>query len=296
MNNAPTGAIQISRGGVRPVTPTGININPAGQFMPPMLYGPGAGQFMPTQPRNNMPAPGQVIHTPMPGMPAPGQFIPTTMSGNNASGAILPKDSHKILSQVMDTPIDKSATNVKLIAIACAISAAVTIFVVIIFYYVVIDGAVKVPVPLAGIADSVFARGLIMLWYPPSATITSLALAATYVPEGWAICDGSKGTPDLRGRFVMMAADTPAPVNGGTVHPVRQLGGEETHVLTVAELASHYHGYNLPPYGGGGGPTRIQNHNYGGYTDNPPQTYNTGENQPHNTLPPFYSLIYIMRV
>jgi microcystin-dependent protein len=138
--------------------------------------------------------------------------------------------------------------------------------------------------------------GMIMMWYPPLATITSLALAATYVPEGWAICDGTKGTPDLRGRFVLMAADTPAPVAGATVHPVRQTGGEETHVLSIAEMPSHNHGYNLPPYGGNSGGIRIVNYSSGGYTDNPPQTGNTGGNQPHNTLPPFYSLIYIMRV
>jgi hypothetical protein len=148
MNNVPAGAIQISRDGVLPVAPTGININPAGQFMPtPMLYGPGAGQFMPTQPRNNAPAPGQFIPVPMQRNNAP-------MSGNNAPGTILAQDSQKGLGQFMDKPVDKSAdksaTNVKLIATACAISAAVTIFVVIIFYYIAIDGNVKVPVPLAG--------------------------------------------------------------------------------------------------------------------------------------------------
>jgi microcystin-dependent protein len=131
--------------------------------------------------------------------------------------------------------------------------------------------------------------GMIMMWYPPLATITSLALAATYVPEGWAICDGSKGTPDLRGRFVMMATDTPAPVPWGTVHPVRQTGGEEQHVLSVAELASHTHGNSGNSHmllAGGGNAVAVSQ--YGATS--------AGGNQPHNTLPPFYSLIYIMRV
>jgi microcystin-dependent protein len=132
--------------------------------------------------------------------------------------------------------------------------------------------------------------GMIMMWYPPLATITSLALASSYVPEGWAICDGTKGTPDLRGRFVMMAADTPAPVAGATVHPVRQTGGEETHVLSIAEMPSHNHiqSANGRGHAAGGG--------YGYATPGDAGTSHTGGNQPHNTLPPFYSLIYIMRV
>lgn len=135
--------------------------------------------------------------------------------------------------------------------------------------------------------------GMIMMWYPPLATITSLALAATYVPEGWAICDGTKGTPDLRGRFVLMAADTPAPAAGATVHPVRQIGGEETHVLSIAEMPSHNHiwenNFNTNNANSIGHPNGS-----GGYGDG--VTRNTGGSQPHNTLPPFYSLIYIMRV
>jgi microcystin-dependent protein len=131
--------------------------------------------------------------------------------------------------------------------------------------------------------------GMIMMWYPPLATITSLSLAASYVPEGWAICDGTKGTPDLRGRFVMMAADTPAPVAGGTIHPVRQIGGEETHVVTIAEMPSHTHP---------GAGTDLTGHNYNSYKTVAWSGTSgaTGGNQPHNTMPPFYSLIYIMRI
>ena len=131
--------------------------------------------------------------------------------------------------------------------------------------------------------------GMIMMWYPPLATITSLSLASSYVPEGWAICDGTKGTPDLRGRFVLMAADTPAPVAGATVHPVRQIGGEETHVLTIAEMPSHTHQ---------GANTSISGHDYNSYRTAAMSGTSgaTGGNQPHNTMPPFYTLIYIMRI
>ena len=188
-------------------------------------------------------------------------------------------------------PSDKPIPRDKLILIVCAVSAAATIIGIAIFYYAVV----------AGIADAVFARGLIMLWYPPNATITSLALAASAIPVGWAICDGTLGTPDLRGRFVLMAADTPAPVAGAAVHPVMSAGGEETHALTVAEMPTHNH--ITAPDGGYGGCLGNGNKAYsgGGGADfggggNCFRTSAEGGSKPHNTLPPFYTLIYIMRV
>lgn len=42
---------------------------------------------------------------------------------------------------------------------------------------------------------NVFATGMIMLW---SGTIAS-------IPSGWALCNGSNGTPDLRNRFIVCA-------------------------------------------------------------------------------------------
>ena len=70
-------------------------------------------------------------------------------------------------------------------------------------------------------ADAIPAGGIIM-W--------SGAIDA--VPAGWALCDGNNGTPDLRDRFVLGAGNSFA--QGAT-------GGEQTHVLTVAEMPSHTH-------------------------------------------------------
>ena len=53
-----------------------------------------------------------------------------------------------------------------------------------------------------------FPTGFILIWYPPDPKNSTLALVADTVPAGWAICDGTKGTPDLRGRFVLMANDS----------------------------------------------------------------------------------------
>ena len=133
--------------------------------------------------------------------------------------------------------------------------------------------------------------GMIMIWYPPVQSATSLALAATSIPEGWAICDGTKGTPDLRGRFVLMASDSPAPVPWGAVHPIKSTGGEEQHRLSGGEMPSHSHGYRAVYPGGAIG--NVNGNNNGGNWEN---TNSAGGDQPHNTMPPFYTLIYIMRV
>lgn len=66
-------------------------------------------------------------------------------------------------------------------------------------------------------------RGVIVMW---SGSITS-------IPEGWALCDGTKGTPDLRDRFI---------VGAGSNYAVGDTGGQNTVTLTTAQLPPHSHG------------------------------------------------------
>lgn len=51
--------------------------------------------------------------------------------------------------------------------------------------------------------------------------------ATNITRKDWHICDGTNGTPDLRGRFILGA-------NSG--HAVGSTGGEETHTLQNSEL------------------------------------------------------------
>lgn len=52
------------------------------------------------------------------------------------------------------------------------------------------------------------------------------------IPEGWAICDGNNGTPDLRDRFVRGASSSS---NNGT------LGGNHSQSVSAAQMPSHSH-------------------------------------------------------
>jgi microcystin-dependent protein len=160
---------------------------------------------------------------------------------------------------------------------------------------------------LGNINSISFPTGMIMIWYPPDTSLKSLSLltiasVSMGVPTGWAICDGTKGTPDLRGRFVLMAQDTvpegsPA---GSSVHPIMSKGGEQTHVLTEAEMPNHIHNTRhlntADGYGGGNqalltiGPPNLMDNGFGSLMAP------AGGNSPHNNMPPYYTLVYIMKL
>jgi len=65
-------------------------------------------------------------------------------------------------------------------------------------------------------------RGIIVMW---SGTLAN-------IPSGYALCDGSLGTPDLRDRFILSVNTAENP--GGT-------GGAHSVTLTTAQLPAHTH-------------------------------------------------------
>lgn len=64
--------------------------------------------------------------------------------------------------------------------------------------------------------------GSIIPWYGNLANI----------PDGFALCDGKNGTPDLRDRFL---------VGAGNAYKLGNIGGENRHALTIDELPAHNH-------------------------------------------------------
>jgi microcystin-dependent protein len=157
---------------------------------------------------------------------------------------------------------------------------------------VVIDGKVMTPrekltsVPYAIHADNGLVKGMIIMWYGEESAI----------PDGWALCDGQVHngvqTPDLRDRFI---------VGAGSSYNLNDTGGESTHTLTIAEMPSHSHRFWRKNNGGAYGDGEGTNYSgqSGQYSDEwvgVKTIENTGGSQPHNNMPPYYALYYIMRV
>lgn len=146
--------------------------------------------------------------------------------------------------------------------------------------------------------------GVIMLW----------SGAADSIPGGWALCDGTSGTPNLSGRFVLGHGNG----TGLTNRSKGQTGGAETCTLTVNQIPAHSHGVSDPTHAHAWSATRqlagIDDNNNtselskGDRSSRDTMTKatnsvatgirinNTGGSQAHNNMPPFYVLAYIMKL
>ena len=126
----------------------------------------------------------------------------------------------------------------------------------------------------------------------PSGCILIWSGAEEELPEGWALCDGQDGRPDLRSRFVLGA---------GSGYAVSVTGGEESHILTMSELprhnhtnSDHYLNFKTGSNGASAGDTTVVvsgTHQY----SNKAVGY-TGEDAAHNNMPPYYALCYIIKL
>ncbi|MDP3787285.1 MAG: hypothetical protein Q8R05_07080, partial [Candidatus Omnitrophota bacterium] len=153
-----------------------------------------------------------------------------------------------------------------------------------------------VPSPGSGALPS----GAIIMW---SGTIAS-------IPLGWQLCDGTNGTPDLRDRFIVGARTDDAGVAKTLVSGLlTQTGGIAIHTHLAGTLAGPVHAHEFSATtsfpsgvsgaksGGDGFANNIHRHTVTGTTD----TGNsggpvTGETAGASSLPPYYSLAFIMKL
>lgn len=125
-----------------------------------------------------------------------------------------------------------------------------------------------------------FPKGMIMLYQGSTA------------PEGWALCDGSNGTPDLRGKFVLGFNSSSDNVLYRTIGGS---GGSETTTVKITsadQLAPHTHFYNS---GFGGCGCKSDS----GIGNDRRESESTGKSVPITgipIMPPFYTLAYIMKL
>jgi len=150
-----------------------------------------------------------------------------------------------------------------------------------------VEGKLKVSGTLSGYG--VIPVGGIIIW----------SGAANKIPDGWHLCDGSSGTPDLRSRFV---------VGAGGSYSVGSKGGAESVTLGVDQIPAHDHLYSgddhidyINGYG-----YKTSDHvvgRPGGYDASSSgsgdgtvyTTSSTGGGKSHENRPPYYALCYIMR-
>ena len=125
------------------------------------------------------------------------------------------------------------------------------------------------------------------------------------IPTGWALCNGSNSTPDLRNRFIVGATSDASTgvtfnANTGTVsgaYAPGNTGGETAHQLTIAELASHNHEYssNGSNLAGRINPGVSNAFAGNGIGDISFTISQKGGDDYHENRPPYYALAYIMR-
>lgn len=118
--------------------------------------------------------------------------------------------------------------------------------------------------------ESSIPKGTILPWYGKSSDI----------PDGFALCDGTKGTPDLRNRFL---------VGAGSNYALGDTGGEDQVTLTGTQIGNHYHyfGSAHASYGrDGNGSTAYLPTSFGSsYPVRPVYpsfSYSSGGNRPKN--------------
>ena len=136
-----------------------------------------------------------------------------------------------------------------------------------------------------------------------------IPLGGSEPDTGWVLCDGGSdgkgGTvPDLRGRMIRGASDSvPTGSTGGSeTHSHSRSGTVGATTLTVEQLASHKHGGTviLGSGAGGGVPGTSGTAYYLSAMDNAggsqPHTHTLdGASEEESSLPPYYTLAYIMR-
>jgi len=106
----------------------------------------------------------------------------------------------------------------------------------------------------------------------------------TVAPTGWAICDGTQGTPDLRGRFILgQSASYPFGASGGAVQQTLVVNNLPDHTHTGATVSTVSSNNAAGGYSYANGPSTggISN---GGYTPS----------VPFDILNPHYNLTFIM--
>jgi len=151
---------------------------------------------------------------------------------------------------------------------------------------------------VAEVVESIVPAGIIVMW---NGTIET-------IPSGWALCDGTNGTPDLRDRFI---------VGKGNIYLDGETGGSadsvvvsHSHEFSATTSPNGLHSHTVRNGTGGIGNSGLfgTRSNQGSFpydqsTSEEPAHEHTvsgttdieGESGINKNLPPYYALAYIMK-
>jgi len=125
-----------------------------------------------------------------------------------------------------------------------------------------------------------------------------------FLPDGWYLCDGSAYSPteypvlysaigytygNDAGDFLVPDLQDRFPFGASYDHQPGEIGGEETHVLTTAEMPSHRHrtivhdGTGAQPYFRSGTSVGYGMYSYVDYE---------GGGEEHNNMPPYTAILF----
>lgn len=153
----------------------------------------------------------------------------------------------------------------------------------------------------------------------PTGAIMMWSGAITDIPNGWALCDGTNGRPDLRGRFIVGASNGEITMDGSRYkYDVGSTGGKNVVQLTINQMPAHNHSGKTNGGSSDGlhfhtipvttSTYNIDHSNSGvkraqageGYTGtNGAHTHkiqSEGGDGYHENRPPYYALAYIIKI
>ena len=153
------------------------------------------------------------------------------------------------------------------------------------------DNFTELVTSIASVEDYIVPTGGIIMW----------SGAVGDIPSGWALCNGSSGTPDLRNRFI---------VGAGSTYAVAATGGANTHTLTIAQMPSHNHSGSSSSSdsvgerstsGDTNGTSYIQGTSTLANASSPTHSHtitiaSQGGGGSHENRPPYYALCFIMKL
>jgi len=124
----------------------------------------------------------------------------------------------------------------------------------------------------------------------PEGVISMWSGSISDIPDGWTLCDGTDGAPDLTNRFVVGAGDE---------YSVDDTGGEKEVQLTEDEMPEHSHGYHDSGSGNSSARNSSAITSSGGHSGDSWSNSNIGDaggGESHENRPPYYALAYIMKL